>query len=281
MADFPTALPSFPSVTGSEFLGNAGGGLGVATLFSNIHTNVVAVATKIGSGSSTPTNNAVLVGNGSGTSAWATTLAGLTLTSPTINNPTLNTNTINEYGSGSGVTIDGVLLKDNKMNGSYITDSTIGQSQVISGMPVQVVYSSSSAVGSGSTVLPVDDTIPQNTEGDQYLTCAITPKSTTNVLVIEATFFGAGSVAGWISGALFQGTTANALAASTQYQATANGGANIKVKHVMTAGTTSSTTFKLRAGLNGAGTFTFNGESTNRQFGAIPKSFITITEYKA
>lgn len=60
----------------------------------------------------------------------AQTLTNKTLTSPTINtaiinNPTLNVNTISEFTGAAGVTIDGVLIKDNKINGSYITDDTI------------------------------------------------------------------------------------------------------------------------------------------------------------
>jgi hypothetical protein len=54
------------------------------------------------------------------------TLTNKTLTSPTINtatisNPTLTVDSINEFTSASGVTIDGVLLKDSTMNGSYLT----------------------------------------------------------------------------------------------------------------------------------------------------------------
>lgn len=58
------------------------------------------------------------------------TLTNKVLTSPTINtativNPTLTTDTVSEYTSANGVIIDGVLLKDSKMNGSYLTDSSV------------------------------------------------------------------------------------------------------------------------------------------------------------
>ena len=49
----------------------------------------------------------------------------------------------------------------------------------------------------------------------------------------------------------------------------------------MTAGTISSTTFKLRAGSDGAGTITMNGNGGARKFGGALISSITITEIVA
>jgi hypothetical protein len=49
----------------------------------------------------------------------------------------------------------------------------------------------------------------------------------------------------------------------------------------MTAGTTSAITFKVRGGA-GAGNFTFNGyNNTNRNFGGVSASSITIMEIGA
>lgn len=149
------------------------------------------------------------------------------------------------------------------------------------GFPIQIVGNSTSAVSTGTTIIPLDDTIPQNTEGDQYMTQAITPTSATSKLVIEVVVMGAHSVAATDHiVALFQDSTANALAAVANNQATANGRTTTTLKHIMTAGTTSSTTFKIRVGGHQAGTFTFNGHSSTRDFGAITKSSIYITEYR-
>lgn len=149
------------------------------------------------------------------------------------------------------------------------------------GMPLQIVGNSTTAVATGTTTMPVDDTIPQNTEGDQYLTQAITPKSATNILVIEANLMLAGSAATYtIATALFQDATANALAAVANYGAVAGAILNVKLIHRMVAGTTSSTTFNVRAGSSAAGTTTFNGAAAARLFGAITKSSLIITEYK-
>lgn len=146
----------------------------------------------------------------------------------------------------------------------------------------QVKFTSYSAVATGTTLIPIDDTIPQNTEGTEFMTLAITPKSATNKLLIETMFFGSNSGANDVIVALFQDTTANALAAVSQYMATATGRVTIPLQHYMTAGTTASTTFKIRAGTQNAATTTFNGWSSGRAFGTTTtKSYLKITELKA
>lgn len=150
------------------------------------------------------------------------------------------------------------------------------------GSVVQVVSTNFSAAATGTTVLPTDDTIPQITEGTEFMTQAITPLNANNILIIQVTFFGGFSVASErIQIALFQDATANALAGAGQFQPTANTEASVSLTHRMTAGTTSSTTFRIRAGANSAGTITFNGTAGTRRFGGITLSNITITEIKA
>ncbi len=130
--------------------------------------------------------------------------------------------------------------------------------------------------------MPNDDTIPQNTEGDQFMSLAITPKSATNILVIEIMAELSSATADkFILGALFQDSTANALAASYIRQVTTSGiPMQFTLKHTMVAGTTSATTFKFRAGCN-TSTLTFNGVSGGRIFGGVMASSITISEHKA
>lgn len=145
---------------------------------------------------------------------------------------------------------------------------------------VQYVYTQTGAVATGTTVTVNDDTIPQNTEGDEYMTLAITPKNVNNILKIEVVWNGSSSAAtNVMQVSLFQDSTANALA-SVPYKTEGSAGlCNIPLTHWMTAGTTSATTFKVRAGLNAAGTTTFNGASSGRLLGGVMASSICITEY--
>lgn len=131
-----------------------------------------------------------------------------------------------------------------------------------------------------TTALPVDDTIPQNTEGGEVCTVTITPTSTTNRLVIRASFFGASDTALATVLALFQDSTANALAARSHQAGDANALFALDIMHEMAAGTTSATTFKLRAGNNGGATTYVNGTSAGRRFGGATACRISVEEIK-
>jgi hypothetical protein len=82
----------------------------------------------------------------------------------------------------------------------------------------------------------------------------------------------------WIIVALFQDSTANALAVSTLYMQTATAGGTVPLSYRMVAGTTSSTTFKIRIGTQGASTVTLNGQSSARLFGGVAISILKIKE---
>jgi hypothetical protein len=142
----------------------------------------------------------------------------------------------------------------------------------------QVVYADSHAIVTGSTTVPLDDTIFQNSEGVEIITLAITPTASNSILKIEfnCTFGGPSAVACQLG--LFQDTTANALSSQYQY---VYGYDQVSLLHLMTAGTTSATTFKVRGG-GASGTVTFNGYSgSNAVGGDIPHTTLAITEIGA
>lgn len=296
MANFPTSLDTLSNPSA----GNNTNSPSHAQQHGDANDAIEAIEAKVGIGATTPTVSKLLVGTGSGTSAWqgltsAQLLAILSdetgtgsavfATTPTLVTPKVDT--INENTPANGVTIDGLNIKDNALNTNNsvptaaIQDSAVTSDKVAAGAVVQRITAQYQAVGTGTTVIPIDDTIPQNTEGDQYMSQAITPKSATNILVIQMSALLASSSTGTLVHALFQDSTANALAADPQYYGTANAFQQLTLAYAMVAGTTSSITFKYRAGLGGAGTTTFNGAVGARYFGAIPKSSITIWETKA
>ena len=147
------------------------------------------------------------------------------------------------------------------------------------GKIVQVVNVLSGTVATGTTTMPYDDTIPQSGEGTEFLTLAITPTSATNKLLIEVdTMFGCSAAEVNVSAGLFQDSTAGALAAKGEGSSIINVPAELSMKHYMTAGTTSATTFKLRIGGASSSTITFNGTGGVRRLGACTLSSITIWE---
>lgn len=132
----------------------------------------------------------------------------------------------------------------------------------------------------GTTSIPVDDTIPQNTEGTEFMTQAITPTDAANLLKIEVVFNVAQTGnASKTTVALFQDSTADAINAVGNGNSPSNSLYCITFTHWMTAGTTSETTFKVRAGSQASETLTFNGASGSRLFGGAMASSMTITEY--
>ena len=143
---------------------------------------------------------------------------------------------------------------------------------------VQEVSTNSTARITTTGTIPDDDTIPQNTEGTEILTLAITPKSATNILEIVFTSSVMTNTGGSSTVALFQDTTAGALS-SILTANLASDFSNIALRYRIVAGTTSSTTFKLRMGSNNAAIQYLNGDSSGRKYGGTASTYLTIKEY--
>lgn len=168
----------------------------------------------------------------------------------------------------------------------FITEENVASEVfVTANMPVgsvlQVVNTTTGAVATTTASIPYDDSIPQSGEGTQFMSLAITPKLSTSKLKIDVVFGFAVNQAASVTAALFQDSTANALAAHANYTGAAAESHQIVFTHYMTSGTTSSTTFKVNAGVSSSGTITFNGSAGARLFGGVFASSITITEIKA
>ena len=145
---------------------------------------------------------------------------------------------------------------------------------------VQEIYYQTGATVDGTTAIPGDDTIPQITEGTELMTLAITPTSLINKLNIECVADITRDEDGAITLALFQDAIAGALAAVNSRVVGTTLTTTI-LKHQKIAGTVSATTFRIRGGQHGVGTFRMNMAYTARMFGGICSSNIKITEVMA
>ena len=147
------------------------------------------------------------------------------------------------------------------------------------GRIVQTVNTQTGAVATGTTTMPQDDTIPQNSEGDEYMTLSITPKSATSTLNIEAHIFYSCTNSTRGGAGLFKDSDANALAFTSNFIKDTTSMGNMQVFYSETSGNTTARTYKIRCGiLQTSGTFTFNGQSGNRKFGGTTLSTIRILE---
>jgi len=157
---------------------------------------------------------------------------------------------------------------------------TIGSDGGVSmtGHVLQVKHFQTGAVDTTTTILPKDDSIPQNTEGKEFMSLAITPTNVNSDLIIETELNLDTTVTNYMTVALFQDDNVNALSAAYIHMSGVQHTKRIHLKFKMEAGTTSETTFKVRAGLAAAATVTLNGTNSSRFYGGVCNSYMQITE---
>lgn len=129
-----------------------------------------------------------------------------------------------------------------------------------------------------ATVIPADDTIPQNTEGDEVLTVDITPNSPDSLLIIEAQSWGAPDTNTVFTMALFKDNETDARAAAATSVQTSDTLEACTVKAFVTPGSLSPITFRLRMGQAVAGTLAVNGGAASRLFGGVGITTLTVKE---
>lgn len=141
----------------------------------------------------------------------------------------------------------------------------------MSGSVIQVAYANTST-GSQSfaPTIPEDGTIPQNTEGTEWVTLSFTPKKSDSTLLIEFTNSAITGGSYRIIAALFVDSTANAL---NTHVAT---NAPMVIRHYTTSGSTSARTYKIRIGPASTGLVYINGNFGSAAFGTL-----SVTEYAA
>lgn len=167
-------------------------------------------------------------------------------------------------------------------NASPTTLQLFGQGVPLPGTVLQTAGNATGAVATGTTTVPNDDTIPQITEGTEFMTQAITPVSAANVLSIETqSIFANSAGSNHVIVALFQDATASALLATMELPGGANAPVAMYMSHTMLAATTSSTTFRVRAGPETAATVTLNGLSSARKLGGVMNSYMRVEELSA
>jgi len=163
----------------------------------------------------------------------------------------------------------------NARTGTTISVPT-GTTVYAPGHIIQVVNQTSNTVTTSTATIPYDNTIPQITEGFEILSVSITPKSANSKLFFNVLFNGyhtAETTAG-LTLALFQNGVSNAL--SSQIFTVINNNYYARMmQHYMTAGTTSTMTFSVRAGAP-SGTLYTNGAGS--YMGGTVNSYITIME---
>ena len=160
--------------------------------------------------------------------------------------------------------------------GATITNS--GTSTGFGGL-VQLVTSKSQAKVTSTTVLDWESTSAWTTSmGAELLTCSITPTSSSNRLVVTCNIITTTESGSVPAIGLWQDSGTNAIAGANGARWDTDTGTPIAIIWEQAAGTTSSTTFKVRGGPQSSGTLYMNGRNNTVAWGGVPVSTITIME---
>tara|TARA_Y100000389_G_scaffold197404_1_gene231938 strand:- start:9 stop:536 length:528 start_codon:yes stop_codon:yes gene_type:complete len=150
------------------------------------------------------------------------------------------------------------------------------------GSILQVVnYQFGSVLNLGDSRFPYDDTIPQISEGGEVMTLAITPTAATSKLIIDVLVNTSPTLSSEkMVVALFQDTTANAIACVSDEFYDSGYMVAIPLKYYASASSTSARTYKVRLGRTDSHSnpVTVNGYNGARKFGGVLATSITITE---
>lgn len=142
---------------------------------------------------------------------------------------------------------------------------------------VQSARDEDSVYATSTTSVPFDNTIPQRTEGNELMSVSVTPSSAVNLLD-----FSAQAVLGHSNNAvmimsLFSSSDSDAIATVVnQYLTDEVRTPSISARQV--SGTTSSTTFSVRAGSQNTESIYFNGDNAAAVFGGACSSFLEVKE---
>lgn len=210
-------------------------------------------------------------------------LSPMTLASSTAEGGAGNADTARVFYTGTAVTakaycILGFLHWGSGLAtaGTWASDATVKQAYgpgvPLPGDIIQHNQTYDSGVATGTTQIPSDNTIPQNTEGDQYMSLAFSPLMSSSRLVVKHVgHYASSSTINGIGTALFQDSTVNASYAIIAPRNASAGAIAMAILETapFNASNTTSRTYKIRAGAGAAGTTTFNGTGGAGFYGGL------------
>jgi hypothetical protein len=144
------------------------------------------------------------------------------------------------------------------------------------GSSLQVLQNVSVTNAALTGTLPIDDTVPLSSDGDEVLSQAITLSAAANKVMCDVSLWAGSSVA--IAMALFRGTTC--ICANVWDVSIAGAAGEGSMKFMDTPGTVGPHTYSVRLGTNTGAGYRLNGSSAARFFGGVGASTLTLTEIK-
>lgn len=193
-----------------------------------------------------------------------------------LSNEDAGSSAANRFALGSSVTVgagQGATLQYDATSSRWraVAAPPSGQGTVLQSNKASTTTRTSTASN-----IPQDDTIPQNTEGAQWASVALTPASASNLIRVSGIVHLGGATALRVC-TLFKDSGADAIAAFT-----GNSGANsalltAPILHQFVAGGTSEITIAARFGAV-SGTCWINGDDSSPRFGGVLESTLIVEE---
>ena len=181
------------------------------------------------------------------------------------------------------VLTDEFLIRDTVAD-SYrrVSLATLQGLMVGPGGVIQTSYGEYTANTNLMATIPVDDTIPQNTEGTEILAVAITPKfSSSRILARFQAQYSNTPAPSTALVALFRDANANALASQISTMGTASFQLNLALEYMDSPSTTSAITYRIRIGPGAGAIMRLNGNPGQRYMGGSSRATLTLQEIKS
>jgi hypothetical protein len=159
----------------------------------------------------------------------------------------------------------------------WVTPIALGQALVAGTVVQEVEVFDGIRTEPPAVAIPLDDTIPQISEGSELFSLAITPKFANSVLQIDVVCNLSSGATGALQVAMFRDSIADSIGAVTVDNQT-NVMNTATFSAFVNANSVSNTVFSIRAGTDGAASVRFNGIGSGQFFGGVMASSITITE---
>ena len=162
-------------------------------------------------------------------------------------------------------------------------DNPIAMAERAAGAPLvvgslQTVESLTSAVSTITTVIPLDNSIPQSSEGVELLTISITPKSATSKIRIKFDVCcGAWNWSVNAVGILFKDSNVNCLYVAGQGDTTSRV-FNLHGEYSEISGSTATRTYKLRVATQNNTVYINSRNGTDNIWGGKAMSYLRVTE---
>jgi hypothetical protein len=241
-------------------------------LLTSIETSESNAAASASAASSSATDS------GNSATASAVSAAESAASAASVNMPT-----IGGGDAGKGLVVngaeDGYDLETVSAQRTRISVYSKDEIDGLAGRRVGGAFLADGAQVTCTTLVPNDDSIPQNTEGDQVLSLPYTPLFADSTLIIEGQVCGRiVNTSGVASSSLYRDSTANALVTNAIFWSGTASVGFMTLYAEVSAVAASSTTFKVRCGAH-VGSFSYNGDTAgSRLYGGVFNSFLKITE---